>query len=64
MKCHICNNETTWNESFGKETFIVCPSCHRELTNRIKVLRECGYTPEGSALDIIITIGIMKEERK
>ena len=64
MKCHICNNKTTWNESFGRETFIVCPSCHRKLTNKIKALRKFGYGPESSALEIIITIGSIKEERK
>lgn len=63
-KCHICNNETTYNESFGRETFIVCPSCHKELANRIKLLREYEFGPESSALEIILIIGRIIEERR
>lgn len=64
MKCKICGRKTTWDESYGREAFIVCPCCHREITNRIKALRKSGYSPESSALEIILTIGFIKEERK
>lgn len=31
MKCAICENNTTWNESFGGEKFIICPHCYKKL---------------------------------
>lgn len=64
MRCHICNCKTTWNESFGKETFIVCPSCHKKITDRIKILKKYEDSPENLALDIIITIGLIKEKEE
>lgn len=31
MKCAICKNHTTWDESFGGEKFIICPRCYKKL---------------------------------
>ena len=31
MKCKICKNKTTWDESFGGENFIICPTCYNKL---------------------------------
>ena len=31
MKCAICKNKTTWDESYGYYEFIVCPHCHNRL---------------------------------
>ena len=31
MKCAICKNKTTWDESFGGEKFIICPRCYAKL---------------------------------
>ena len=36
MKCHICKNKTTWDESYGYESFIVCPKCHEAIKNKLK----------------------------
>ena len=31
MKCQICHNKTTWDESYGKSNFIICPVCFETL---------------------------------
>lgn len=31
MKCAICENKTTWDESFGGVKFIICPRCYKKL---------------------------------
>ena len=31
MKCAICKKNTTWDESFGGERFIICPRCYERL---------------------------------
>lgn len=31
MKCQICHNKTTWDESYGKSNFIVCHVCFETL---------------------------------
>lgn len=64
MKCKICGKKTTYDESYGRETFIVCPICHEKLTKEIKTLREFKFSPESSAVQIILDIGFWMEERK
>ena len=51
MKCAICNEKTTWDESYGLDEFIVCPLCHNRLGKHniknypqvIDFIFECGY---------------------
>lgn len=31
MKCAICKKTTSWDESFGHPSFIICPKCYKEL---------------------------------
>ena len=31
MKCSVCENKTTWNESYGNEKFLVCPKCFEKM---------------------------------
>ncbi len=57
MKCKICNRKTNWNESYGYEEFIVCPSCHNTLY----------YTMGKNSLktmDIIFTLGKCARQAK
>lgn len=35
MKCQICKNKTTWDESFGYNDFIVCPRCYEAIKIRL-----------------------------
>lgn len=51
MECAICNKKTDWDESYGRETFIVCPKCFGILRKTSK-----------DALSIIFKIGYIKEE--
>ena len=53
MKCAICENKTTWDESYGRETFIVCPKCYEKLRKKYGL----------KTLSIILTIGYIKEEK-
>ena len=55
MKCQICGKETTWDESFGKEEFIVCPHCFKEL-------RRMTYLKESEILDFILAVGWIKND--
>lgn len=64
MKCKICGEKTTYEDSYGRDTFIVCSSCHKKLSKEIKRLRKYKFSPETSALEIILTIGYLMEERK
>lgn len=36
MKCQICKQATNYDESFGYDEFIVCPSCFNKLCQNIK----------------------------
>lgn len=40
MKCAICKKDTTWDESYGYEQFIVCPICHNIISHEIKLSRD------------------------
>ena len=31
MKCAECGKKTTWDESYGRENYIVCPKCHEKI---------------------------------
>ena len=65
MKCNICGKKTTWDESYGRESFIVCPRCHDKLAEDIE--RWIKIKPVSSKFitsSIIIEIGRIKEEGK
>ncbi len=36
MKCAECGKRTTWDESFGKENYIVCPKCFQRIREENK----------------------------
>lgn len=60
MKCKICKNKTTWNESFGRENYIVCPNCLIRLANSAD---RCDIkTGQNVALNIIFEISKIKKE--
>ena len=54
MKCSICKNKTTYDKSYGLDTFIVCPDCFNELA---KVNHDRFLT-----LDLVFKIGDIKEK--
>ena len=57
MKCHICGKKTTWDKSFGKEEFIVCPYCLEEL-------RRITHSEKDEVWDFIYAIGLIKKRAK
>lgn len=58
MKCSICSSHTTYEKSYGKDSFIVCSCCFEKLVKNT-------YNKDRiTVLDTIINIGIIKEERK
>ncbi len=63
MKCDICGKKTDWDESYGRETFIVCPTCYNKIAKIIKRSTNYDYY-DMTALEIILEIGSIKEERK
>ena len=55
MICHICKKKTTWNKSYGRRSFIVCPKCFDKMCieqfngndiKTIKYIHEKGYKIE------------------
>ena len=62
MKCAICGSKTSWNESYGRETFIVCPVCHNRIQKVIKESISYEYDFM-TALDVILEIGYIREEK-
>ena len=64
MKCKMCGHKTDWNTSYGRENFIICPSCHRRMTNVINKFRNEDCLSETIATMVILEIGFVREERK
>ena len=64
MKCELCDKKTNWDSSYGRPSFIVCPMCHGRLTKTIYNLRKYNFSPESSALEIILEIGFARDESK
>lgn len=60
MKCKICKNKTTWDESFGRENYIVCPNCLIRLANSVD--RCDDKIGQNVALNIIFEISKIKKE--
>ena len=63
MKCKICGKKTDWDTSYGKEKFIVCPSCHRRIANVIKISTNYEYS-DVTATYVIIEMGLIKEGKE
>ena len=63
MKCNICGNKTNWDESYGRETFIVCPACHNRIAKTIKNSTNYKYY-RVTALEVILEISYIKEEKE
>lgn len=59
MKCAICGHKTNWDESYGRETFIVCPSCHDKIAEIIS--KGSKKYSKITALEIILKIGQIKK---
>lgn len=55
MKCQICKRRTNWNESFGHESFIVCPKCEYRL-------RQFFGKDWFRSIELIMTLGELREE--
>ena len=64
MKCKICKRKTNWDESYGRDCFIVCPSCHIQISNAIHNARKHNASDRVIALEVILEIGDIKEENK
>ena len=62
MKCKICKNKTTWDESFGRENYIVCPNCLIRLANSAD--RCDDKDGRNVALNMIFEISKIKKETK
>ena len=62
MKCAICGHKTNWDESHGRTSFIVCPSCHDEIAKIVSKGSKKYY--KITALEIILKIGQIKEEEE
>lgn len=35
MKCKFCGKKTNWDESFGTENLIMCPSCMERYSKQV-----------------------------
>jgi len=57
MKCAICNNKTTWDESYGRENFLVCPKCFYKL-------KKATHQDNFNIFNFIIEVGWLKEEEE
>ena len=57
MKCQVCKNKTTWDESFGLEEFIVCPKCHDGIKAKL------GKT-NSKTINIIFALGYIARENQ
>lgn len=64
VKCEICGKKIYYSESYGRETFIVCPMCHIELVNRIQKDLTYHFSASQLATEIILDIGYMKEGKE
>lgn len=63
MKCKLCGRKTNWNESFGKENFIVCPKCHDRIATIISEITNNHPYSKVAATSVIIELGYLKEEK-
>lgn len=57
MKCQICKNKTTWDESIGYDNFIVCPKCYEAIKDKFG-------KDSLKAADIIFTLGKIKRKNQ
>ena len=65
MKCAICGKKTDWDTSYGRETFIVCPTCHNKIAFSIQNFRkQNSVSAQTIASMVIIKIGRIMEEEK
>lgn len=60
MKCKICKNKITWDESFGKSSYIVCADCFKRLAEKIDKTK----FRKGILLELIFEMGSIREETK
>jgi hypothetical protein len=59
MKCQICHNKTTWDDSYGKSNFIVCPVCFETL---VKTIDKNSLEARSIILSILFKIADIKEK--
>ena len=60
MKCAMCKEKTDWDSSFGKESFIVCPECHKKIASLIERNKD-KFSSNVIATEIILAIGFTRE---
>lgn len=63
MKCKLCGKKTEWDVSYGREKFIVCPSCFKRIAHVIKTTTNYEYS-DVTACCVIIEMGFIKEGRE
>ena len=54
-KCAICKKPTTWDESYGREMFLICPACYDRLVKD---------TGNDKAWNFILAVGWLMEEKR
>ena len=64
MKCKMCGKKTDWDSSYGRPNFIICPVCHKKMTNLIEKLRYENCSSETITTALILDIGYEREKEK
>jgi hypothetical protein len=54
MKCKVCGKRTNYDESFGRDTFIVCNNCVSDISKICELEKFQVY-------GVILTIGFKRE---
>lgn len=57
MKCKICNCKITYDNSIGRDSFLVCNNCAQTIKKRTQLKNI-------DILNTILVIGFMKEDNK
>lgn len=60
-KCAMCGNNTDWDSSYGRDNFIICPHCHKKLTNLVHGLRKSNCMDMTIVTEMILAIGFTRE---
>ena len=56
MKCKMCYSKTDYDNSIGRDNFIICNSCADELSRRFHI-------EPVKVLGLILAIGFKREEK-
>ena len=55
MKCKICGKRTHYDESYGYDSFIVCPKCFEHLHEKYGIVK---------TMNLIFALGEVAEKRE